>query len=65
MLMESHLGRIFVEDLLQRGLRVIAAARNLSSIDDLVQKGAYPLKYDGTFEEAELKHAAEEAVKAL
>jgi NAD(P)-dependent dehydrogenase (short-subunit alcohol dehydrogenase family) len=58
----SGFGLAFVKNLLARGDKVLATARNLSKIDYLKKIGAATLQLDVTSSPAELEKIAKEAV---
>ncbi|KAL9645692.1 hypothetical protein ABK040_003425 [Willaertia magna] len=59
----SGFGREFVHTILERGDKVIATARDLSKIQDLVKAGAHALKLDVTSGLPTISNVIEEAIK--
>ena len=58
----SGLGRSLALESLSRGMRVIATARRLDSIQDLQEKGAKTLSLDVTAPPADLKRLVTTAI---
>lgn len=58
----SGFGREMVKNLLARGDKVIATARNLSKIEDLKKDGASVMQLDVTAAQTELDAKAKEAI---
>ncbi|KAH8650509.1 3-oxoacyl-reductase [Tricladium varicosporioides] len=59
----SGFGREIALAALARGDKVVAAARKIPSVQDLVDKGAFPLALDVTASEADIKTAIDTAVE--
>ena len=61
----TGLGRTLVQEVVRRGDRAVATARNISSIEDLKSDGVAVLQLDITASQDELNAKAAEAIKAF